>query len=113
MTQTQGYLKDALLTVTQHLTAAAQTLTASIEQQGVELEGVDAMMRLVETRLATQKGMLGCNAMSLQAGHRQFAPKEAGALERDPNDTGEQMVALRTEDGRLDLTALDEAGELP
>ena len=44
--QTQGYLKDALLTVAQHITLAGQALTTQIDQQCMELEGVDAMVPL-------------------------------------------------------------------
>ena len=43
--QTQSYLKDALLTVTQHICNAADGLAQTVELQAVELEGVDAMVR--------------------------------------------------------------------
>ena len=43
--QAQSYLKDALLTVTQHMCNAADGLAQTVELQTVELEGVDAMVR--------------------------------------------------------------------
>ena len=72
--RTQSYLKDALLTVAGHMTSAGASLTQTIDLQAVELESLDAMVRLIENRLAYQKEQLGRGAVSQQVRHRAFAP---------------------------------------
>tara|TARA_B110001452_G_scaffold207512_1_gene177672 strand:+ start:1701 stop:2369 length:669 start_codon:yes stop_codon:yes gene_type:complete len=108
--QTQNYLKDALLTVTQHMCNAAACLAQTVELQTVELEGVDAMVRLIENRLAYQKEQLGRSAVSLQVSHREFVPKKDAALEKEAPST--MAAQLRTTDGRINFAAFERVGDI-
>jgi hypothetical protein len=108
--QTQNYLKDALLTVTQHMCNAAACLAQTVELQTVELEGVDAMVRLIENRLAYQKEQLGRSAVSLQVSHREFAQKTDAAVEKEPPRT--MAAQLRATDGRINFQAFERVGDL-
>ena len=49
--QTQGYLKDALLTVAQHITLAGQALTTQIEQQATQIERQAAEIKELKRQL--------------------------------------------------------------
>ena len=108
--RTQSYLKDALLTVAGHMTSAGASLTQTIDLQAVELESLDAMVRLIENRLAYQKEQLGRGAVSQQVRHRAFAPKTEAALEREPEQVRPVVDQLRDEKGRINFDALRDVG---
>ena len=108
--RTQSYLKDALLTVAGHMTSAGASLTQTIDLQAVELESLDAMVRLIENRLAYQKEQLGRGAVSQQVRHRAFAPKTEAALERDASPVRPVVDQLRDEKGRINFDALRDVG---
>ena len=109
---TQTYLKDAMLTVANHASAAAQRLTRQIELQASELESIDAMMSLVENRIAYQRAALAHSAQTTLTANRSFAARTSGSLEMAPPRGGLE-VTPRTATGMLDLSVLDDIGTLP
>ena len=92
------------------MTSAGASLTQTIDLQAVELESLDAMVRLIENRLAYQKEQLGRGAVSQQVRHRAFAPKTEAALEREPEQVRPVVDQLRDEKGRINFDALRDVG---
>ena len=83
------YLKDALLTVSQQVAMSGAALSACLEQQALELQSLDATMRLVENRLSSQKEQLARNAMLSQFMRKLPAPRvdSVAAIEAPPKSS--------------------------
>ena len=104
------YLKDALATITQQICSGAQTLQSTLEQQSRELQSLDATMRLIENRLASQKEQLARTAMLSQFVRKIPAPRSE--LVEDAIEQRADPV-FRTKAGTIDFNALDTLGRHP
>ena len=103
----QEYLKDALLTVTQQVASSGSALSAFLEQQSLELQSLDATMRLLENRLSSQKEQLARSAMVGQFA-RLVPPKrdEIAAVAEAP----QRASVYRSAAGTIDFDALEKVG---
>ena len=78
-----------------------------MDQQLLELQTLDATMRLVESRLSSQKEVLARGAMLSQFLRKLPVPREdPGSM---PN-TPEPPLSYRTAEGGIDFSALDRVG---
>lgn len=101
------YMKDALSTVAQQVSSSGQALAGCLEQQALELQSMDATMRLVENRLASQKEQLARSAMLGQFMRKLPVPRvNAGAI-REPV---KESSVYRNAEGRIDFSSLDSIG---
>ena len=105
----QVYLKDALLTVTQQVSTSGMALSAFLEQQGLELQSLDATMSLLENRLSSQKEQLARTAVLGQFNRKLPMPRDdaiaaaAGAPKHE--------AVFRSAVGTIDFDALDNVGK--
>ena len=104
------YLKDALVTVASQIGSCAATVQGNLDQQAAELQALDATMRLIENRLASQKEQLGRSAMLTQFMTKLPAPRSE-LQEAVPEK--ETPAVFRTKAGTIDFDALDTLGRHP
>jgi len=102
------YLKDALLTVTQQVSTSGDALSAFLEQQVLELQSLDATMRLLENRLNSQKEQLARTAMLGQFTRKvPVARDDIAVAAEEP----ERASVFRDGIGAIDFNALDRVGK--
>ena len=106
----QEYLKDAMLTVTQQIAMSGATLSACLEQQALELQSLDAMVRLIENRLASQKEQLARTAMLSQFMRKLPAPRVDSVAAVEPAAHAQMPTVFRTPAGTIDFEALGSLG---
>lgn len=92
--RTRDYLKDALITVTQQISASGAALSSFLDQQNAELQQVEAMMYLLENHLASQKQQLAHTATLRQFHRKMPQPRDDIA---HATETAERPAVFRTE----------------
>jgi hypothetical protein len=110
--QTQTYMADAIATVAQHILNASERVTEAIQRQGCDLDSVDATLQLVESRLAYHRAHIAQAATLLQLFRCPPALPAGPVLTPLPASSSQLHDALRSPDGKLDLTLLDGVGDL-
>ncbi|KAL1530754.1 hypothetical protein AB1Y20_001653 [Prymnesium parvum] len=111
---TRRYMKDGLETVTRKIFDAAGAITQTIELQAFEFERLDSWLRLVENRLASQKEQLGRSALNACASQPESDPRGVPFSGTEENDGIHRApcTLFRTNEGGIDLHALDDLGDL-
>jgi len=114
--QAQTYMADALATVAQHMVNAGKRVSEAVQRQDLELDSVDATLQLMESRLAYHRAHIAQQATALHLTRRPPVLPAAPALTPaapGPHASSSQVPdALRTPDGKLDLTLLHGVGDL-
>jgi hypothetical protein len=104
------YLKDALSTMAQQISASATALMGSIERQTLDLKALDATVRLIENRLNQQKEQLARTATLHQFMRKLPVPR---ANLSEACEAREPGPVFRTSDGTIAFEALDNVGRVP